>query len=205
MQNLNRRGMLAIALLMLIPGSLVSQHNAPCQKEPAYRNHRLGLVDCNGRFTSLKMPATSLSQEEVGADPKQILDSNELKLVHAQADFRIWQYRFTRHVYEVQYWTTFVIFFFSMAVVAAGLWFSWLQFRIAHQVGHLISERHPAAGLDQEAPDSKDRPLPSPQEELQITRKGIVVRSSYLGVIILTLSMVFLFLYLKFVYPISAN
>lgn len=209
--------LLLLAPLWLAPG-LAAQKPAPCQETPAYRNHQQGLTDCHGKFTPLATSTSASATPQPGSQnssisrwaqvPQPAADPNQTAVSNAQRDFAIWQLKFTQHVYQVQYWTTFVIFFFCMALVAAGLWFSWLQFSIAHRLSHSMAQQpaHAAAGhrparLRQglQSPPAQD----PPQQEIEISKGGIVVRSSYLGVIILALSMVFLFLYLKFVYPIN--
>jgi hypothetical protein len=59
-----------------------------------------------------------------------------------------------------------------------------------------------AAEAQASATASAAAPAPT-QDELTFGKDGVVIRSAYLGVIILVLSMAFFFLYLKYVYLIS--
>jgi len=80
-------------------------------------------------------------------------------------------------VFKWQHTTTKAIFFVVLILVAIGVYFAWVQFR---------------AGKGE-----MDR------SELEISLKGVKVNSSVLGVIILMISLVFFYLYLRYVYPIS--
>lgn len=80
-------------------------------------------------------------------------------------------------VFEWQHFTTRVIFVVVLILVAIGVYFAWAQFRSG---------------------ESADK-----NSELEVSLSGIKVSSSVLGVIILVISLVFFYLYLRYVYPIS--
>ena len=80
-------------------------------------------------------------------------------------------------VFKWQHITTKVIFFVVLILVAIGVYFAWIQFRTGK--------------------GEMDR------SELEISLQGIKVNSSVLGIIILMISLVFFYLYLRYVYPIS--
>ena len=79
-------------------------------------------------------------------------------------------------VFHWQHLSTRIIFFVVLSLVFAGLFFAWVQFRQGSQ--------------DQD-------------HEVEISMQGIKVSSPVLGVIILTLSLAFFYLYLVYVYPIQ--
>ncbi len=80
-------------------------------------------------------------------------------------------------VFEWQHITSRVIFFIVLILVAIGVYFAWVQFKSG------------------EAADKNS--------ELEVSLSGIKVSSSVLGVIILMISLVFFYLYLRYVFPIS--
>ena len=98
-------------------------------------------------------------------------------------DYRIKGFDHRARVFEWQLLSSRIIFVLVILIVLAGLYFSWLQF-MAGQRG----------GADQENMNTT--------VEATIAG-GIKVSSPILGVIILTLSLIFFYLYLVHVYPIS--
>lgn len=84
------------------------------------------------------------------------------------------------HREDVLWWqhiSTRAIFFVVLVLVGIGVFFAWVQFR---------------SGLSSET-----------SHEVEVSLKGIKVSSPVLGVIILTLSLVFFYLYLRYVYPVQ--
>lgn len=93
------------------------------------------------------------------------------------------------HRSRVFYWqhlSTRIIFFVVIGLVLVGVYFAWVQFR-----------RDMASGAGGTAEQGMG------EHEVELSTSGIKVRSSVLGVIILTLSIGFFYLYLVFVYPIQ--
>lgn len=91
-----------------------------------------------------------------------------------------------RNVFWWQHVSTRLIFAVVLVLVAAGMYFAWVQFQ--------LDVRH-SAELGEAAPRD--------DTELELATSGIKVRSSVLGVIILVISLVFFYLYLVHVYPIT--
>ena len=84
------------------------------------------------------------------------------------------------HRKDVLWWqhiSTRAIFFVVLILVGVGLYFAWVQFRSG--------------------------PMSETPHEVQVSMDGIKVSSPVLGVIILTLSLAFFYLYLRFVYPVQ--
>ena len=98
-------------------------------------------------------------------------------------DYRIKGFDHRARVFEWQLLSSRIIFVLVIMIVLAGLYFSWLQFQV---------------GL-KGAGDGEDM---TTTVEASVSG-GIKVSSPILGVIILTLSLVFFYLYLVHVYPIS--
>lgn len=85
----------------------------------------------------------------------------------------------TEHNESIFFWqhmSTRIIFFVVLSLVGTGIYFAWVQFH------------------------SGDR---SQTHVLEISLQGIKVTSPFLGLVILTLSLAFFYLYLVYVYPIK--
>lgn len=89
----------------------------------------------------------------------------------------VFRYTFNqnRKVFQWQYISSIIIFFVVILIVLMGLFLSYLQFRRAADTN----------------------------TKLEIGTVGIKIDTGVIGLAILTLSLSFLFLYLKYVYPIS--
>jgi hypothetical protein len=101
-------------------------------------------------------------------------------------NYRLVGYRHRQRVFEWQLFSSKVIFGTVLGLVAAGIYFAWVQFH---------------AGLARQA--TTDAPPASEVTEIEASPKGIKVSSPVLGVIILLISLAFFYLYLVFVYPIQ--
>lgn len=99
-------------------------------------------------------------------------------------DYRTEGFDHRRRVFEWQLFTSKIIFAVVVALVAIGIFFSWLQFRRG-------------LGADGNAEAKQETTT------IEATAKGIKVSSPVLGVIILTISLAFFYLYLVYVYPIE--
>ena len=98
-----------------------------------------------------------------------------------QYEYKITGFRHRKNVFRWQFYSSIAIFAMVLFLVAAGVYFSWIQFQRDLQVA-----------------DSKDKGT-----ELQVSTEGIKIQSSVLGVIILVVSLAFFYLYLVYVYPIQ--
>lgn len=95
-------------------------------------------------------------------------------------------YQHRRAVFEWQLLSSKIIFVVVIGIVALGGYFSWLQF---------MAGRREDDG-DREKTDAKDT------STVELSFKGIKVTSPVLGVVILTISLGFFYLYLVHVYPV---
>ncbi len=100
----------------------------------------------------------------------------------AQYDYEIFRNMRNERVFWWQDISGWVLLVVVLVIVGIGLWFSWVQFKC-----DLVK---PGTG-------------PKPIHEASFSTTGITVKSSVLGVIILTLSLAFFYLYLVHVYPIK--
>ena len=131
------------------------------------------------------------------------VDSQDAELVQAHREFLKAEYAYRiaaldhrRRVFAWQHISERFIFFVVLGVVGCGLWFSWLQFRRS------LSAAAPSDGSTDEHSGGGDAPPPS-VTELEISVKSVKVSSPVLGVIVLSLSLAFFYLYLVHVYPVK--
>ncbi|MET0621610.1 MAG: hypothetical protein ABW250_01385 [Pyrinomonadaceae bacterium] len=120
-----------------------------------------------------------------------------------------------RSVFAWQLLSSRIIFFTVIALVLSGVYFSGVQFhnslppRRAGQMKtrrKIKSETDPPLVHGTAAPAEKlveEATVEFPTTQLEASLQGIKVSSPILGVIILALSFLFFYLYLKYVYPIN--
>lgn len=87
------------------------------------------------------------------------------------------------NVFRWQHISTKIIFAVVLMLVFVGIYFAWVQFK-------------------RDMNDSKDTSNQDGGHSIELSTSGVKVSSPVLGVIILTLSLAFFYLYLVFVYPI---
>lgn len=90
-----------------------------------------------------------------------------------------------RRVFDWQYISTLIIFVVVILLVAIGIFFAWIQFRLSMSA------------------DNSNRDTAGDIHEVEISTSGVRVSSPVLGVIILTLSLAFFYLYLVHIFPIA--
>ena len=118
---------------------------------------------------------------------------NKLKGIRqALIDDTIFKLQYTRDVYRWQLISSVLIFVAVLVVVGIGLTLSWMHFRKSFNT--------PLLGKDKAG---SERPAQQSSSEISAPGIKIKITSSVIGLIILGASIVFLFLYLKFVYPMQ--
>ncbi len=147
-------------------------------KKPGSKNIDSILTAVDHKFTngedSLLNHLTILSKEDSGL--KKAL--SEYQLFGLQHRIKTLQWNYT---------STIIIFWCVIFLVFSGIVFAGLQFYKAFYAKNIIAGTQ-NAGI---------------ATEVEASLKGIKVSSPVLGVIILTLSLLFFYLYLMYVYPIS--
>lgn len=103
-------------------------------------------------------------------------------------------------VFAWQHFSTQVIFFVVLGLVGVGVAFAWLQFRHGMRDA---AERAKKALAGRAAAAADPTQPPAEQHQIEISTTGIKVSSPVLGVVILSLSLAFFYLYLIYVYPIK--
>jgi hypothetical protein len=187
-----RSSRLAFLLLLSIVQAvrLDAEAQTPCQAEHTYQNGAFGTKDCEGRFTPDHKPAftAAVSSSRTPEERTLPVPASEPQTQAADSDprateYAAWHDKYVERVYEWQYYSSMILFLVVLALVVSGLYFAYMQFKVSLQV----------AGT---------KPA---DQELTIDAHGVVLKSSFLGVVILAFSLAFFFLYLRYVYPITAT
>jgi hypothetical protein len=120
--------------------------------------------------------------------------AKEQAAVRARYDYQAFSFAHAQRTFDFQYSSGRVIFWVVLLIVFAGLAFSAVQFYVG--LHHPLDSRAKADGKESAATEDC-------VSEFEATLQGIKLKSSVLGLIILAMSMVFFYLYLKYVYPIT--
>jgi hypothetical protein len=112
-------------------------------------------------------------------------------------EYRADGYAYRSRVFEWQLLSSRAIFIVVLLMVAAGMYFAAVQFQTA-----MVAARRVAAAEAVAGGPAAGEPA-GLATRFEVSAKGLVVNSSVLGVIILTLSIAFFYLYLVYVYPIQ--
>ena len=139
------------------------------------------------------MPATPGSVVLTDAVTRQ----KYLTAMQRYYEYRADGYAYRSRVFEWQLLSSRTIFVVVLLMVGAGMYFAAVQF----QTAMVAARRAAAAEVVAGAPPAGEPA--SLATRLEISAKGLVVNSSVLGVIILTLSIAFFYMYLVYVYPIQ--
>jgi hypothetical protein len=121
----------------------------------------------------------SLAPTAVTIAPSAAL-ANRLQQAGVEHEIAAWKH--DEEVYQWQLWSSKVIFWVVNLIVFSGIVFSAIQFGF----GLARRERQQV-------------------EEAGLSLKGLKVKSHFLGVVTLAISLAFFYLYLKTVYPITDN
>ena len=163
------------------------------------------LVDCSGKKTrvapkEIEPPAKTSSKTSQADAPQTPLDLDpetrlkEQEALRAQFDYQTYSYVHAKRTFDFQYWSGEIIFWGVLIIVFTGLVFSGVQF--------YMGLRHPLQGHSR-GKTTALTPADSTASEFEASVTGIKLKSSVVGLIILAMSMVFFYLYLKYVYPIT--
>lgn len=132
---------------------------------------------------SIISPPTAVQQ--------QVLNDSTLAMyqdaMYAYYEYRVSGFNHRKEVFAWQLFSTKLIFWCVLFLVFSGICFSAIQF-------YKSLRREPVEGA---------APPPESVTEFEASAKGLKITSPVLGVIILVISLVFFYLYLVYVYPIS--
>ncbi len=188
-----RRALKIVALIILcmrvstaqtpVPTSENKARTATCQPTLVILpGGTIATKSCDGAVNALHPPSLAtppcVSQATIAAG---VESPNVLR---EQENYVIWSFQQSRKIYEWQHKSSIAIFSLVILLVLAGVYFATLQFHYAMAT---------KVGSGAKRPETT---------EIDASLKGFKVKSSVLGVIVLAISMAFLYLYLVHVYPI---
>lgn len=121
--------------------------------------------------------------------------TNEYKFMHQQRSFT-WQY-----------YSGIIIFFLVIIIVITGIVLSYKQFRLNERLlalGESIGKKkNDIENVSKTSTATNQITEVFSTNTLELSKGGIKISTAVIGLIILTISIAFFFLYLKYVYPIS--
>lgn len=191
------RTLLTIALLWLAAGAAAQEDGdlsrleaamAEAAAEGAPEGGAPGEPDIAGNIRFIESffdDATPEQQEAFRARYASVLAEAYAETLEAQFAYRVRGYQHRGRVFDWQLTSSRVIFWVVIGVVAAGLVFSWLQFRL---------------GLEQSRASGKPMAMSA---DMEGSTTGVKISSNVVGLVILALSLGFFYLYLVYVYPVS--
>jgi cell division septal protein FtsQ len=175
---------LVFVALSLVLGSDTNSPVGSTDKDVDF-NRALELLKQQGEVPPPEAPRTGPGP--VTGLPYTSTDEMREELGRALYDGYVGSLEHNRRVFEWQLRSSRIIFWVVLGLVAVGLIFSGIQFWKALRVRRPISK-------------AERREM---QTELEISTRGVRVSSTVLGVIILVISLAFLYLFLVHVYPIE--
>jgi hypothetical protein len=120
------------------------------------------------------------------------------KMLQAREEYTVFAWKNRQDAFAWQSVSTKVIFGVVIIVVLAGLYLSWMQFNFAHNAPLKVTTPSTEGPAIATTPTNPSNGV----NTIEVNTSGVKITSSVIGLVILTLSIVFFFLYLKFVYPI---
>ena len=149
-------------------------------------------IDTAGLGAAIGVPALTnpSGNDIVAAYTQRELDSvNQMKVAYTK-----FAYAYRMKLFEWQLSSSKIIFSVVVVIVLIGLYLSYLQFKLSEK--QLLKPTDPKDTSTAKSQSATD---------LEINKDGIKIQSAVIGLIILVISIIFFFLYLKFVFPINGN
>lgn len=198
-----------------VPAKSPAAPAADCRSESHINaKGELEFTDCSGKVEKedrSKFDAPSTHSADPAENLTPATRAAQQEALQAKYKYQAFSYQHAQRTFDFQYWSGKVIFWVVLLIVFAGIAFSAVQFYVG--LRHPLDKRAAkgSGGKDGEKKDDekddKDAPAPAAEDpcvsEFEASLQGIKLKSSVLGLLILAMSMVFFYLYLKFVYQIT--
>jgi hypothetical protein len=182
-----------VFVLQLATCFAIAQQNVAVQHEPQQQIQRESDDPLENAIADSQKAAEKGRQSSLeGALPETP------KMLQAREEYAVFAWQNRRDAFAWQSVATKVIFVVVIIVVFVGLYLSWMQFRIALQAPLKLTKPGTEGSTDETNPTR----TADATNTIEVNTSGVKITSSVIGLVILTLSIVFFFLYLKFVYPI---
>jgi hypothetical protein len=186
------RCLCAVLVLQLSTGFAAAQQNVAKPDQQVQREPRDLLKD--EITASQNQTAEKASQSSMeGGLPETA------KMLQAREEYDIFSWKNRQDAFAWQSVSTKVIFWVVIIVVLAGLYLSWMQFNFAQNAPMKVTKPSTEGPGNAGTPGNR---ADATNTTIEVNTSGVKITSSVIGLVILTLSIVFFFLYLKFVYPI---
>lgn len=152
-------------------------------------------------FEKLKAQAEQSSQRENKANPSyeqytRTLDDVNTIWLTENLEYNKWVFANRRYSYIWEFASTIFIFVLVMGIIIFGMRLSYLQFR--RDLYRRVKEPNVQEAAQPDSAPEKGKIMHS----LKVGLQGVEISSSIVGLLILTLSLAFFYLYLKEVYPL---
>lgn len=137
------------------------------------------------------------------ADLDESTKEKYLELLREYFEYHVSAYQHREKVFAWQHRSSQIIFAVVIILVFTAIYFSWLQFRQSLEPRRIKAPKQArqSAAATKGTDDIAAREVGATQLEASV--KGIKISSPILGVVILIISLLFFYLYLVHVYPIT--
>lgn len=187
----------AVVLVLLLASA------ARTQTKPVDVKQALAAIkDPGGKATSSTLPLVLFGVEAFPCD-KETAEMQKACFSARKAYYDYYTSALTKRtgVYQWNDISTKAIFIVVILLVGFGVYLSWVQFfGYRKQAARALPSKKAMAAA---AGTPSCEPQPDLTSELDLKLSGLHVKSPVLGVILLTLSLAFFYLYLVFVYPVT--
>jgi hypothetical protein len=186
------RSVVGLAFIVLLVAALAAQ--TPSRDDDTNRRAEQyvsglgrGAAPSGGALDPLAPPLVPLVPQSVEKVPMTPETQTEYQAaLREYFTYTRWAVSHRKEVFAWQLFSSRIIFWAVLSLVAAGMYFAAVQFQRG------LRRRRPAAGGEEVT-------------EIAASLTGVKVRSPILGVLILVISFAFFYLYLQFVYPITTT
>lgn len=141
---------------------------------------KISSVSCAPDNAPCLKEQTNTATEYFRLEKQKLISKYETQVARAKFNHEVYEHNIL--VYRFQYWSSIFLLFVVSLLVIGGFYLSWLQFTYETRNGRQ-----------------------GDKNELEITKSGIKISSSVIGLIILFLSLGFFYLYMDNVYPVRGN
>jgi hypothetical protein len=116
-----------------------------------------------------------------------------------------WQFEFAQHSWSWHFYSTILLFFIVLLIVAFGLWITYLQFQKddAPQADGAGASSSAQSGQSAPGKPEQKKESDSSKTTMKLSAAGLELSSQIIGLFVLGFSLAFFYLYVKEVYPIQ--
>lgn len=158
---------------------------------------------------SREVPENHVQKFEKMLDSAELADTLAAGMQQADTTYdymhrAVFWYTFEQNkkVFAWQHTSSIIIFCLVVIIVLMGIYMSYEQFRMSKKL--MTSTFNQTKQLSTQSAETMNaQQLELMQTDMELGKDGIKIKTAVIGLVILCLSLAFLFMYLKYVYPIS--